>query len=263
MKKYLEIFRVNLYIYFVYRLSFVLWRVRNVLNFIVIYFLWSSVYDFHRTLFAYSREEMLTYILIISVMNAVIMSTRTTDVAQDIANGSIMNYLLKPFSIFSFVITKELVDKVVNGLFAILEITLFIILINPEILIQTKLSIYPSLLYAIFIGGVISFFISLALSFVVFWTAETWAPRFIYFILVSLLAGTSFPLDILPEKLYSLLLLTPFPYLMFLPVKIYVNGVTSQTATLLTIGTIWAIALYFFVQLLWKKGIKEFSFYGK
>jgi ABC-2 type transport system permease protein len=263
MGKILAIGATQALIYFSYRFSFVLWRIRNVLNFLIVYFLWSSVYSFKSQVFGYSEEKMLTYVLMIGVMNAVVLSTRTTDIAEAIVNGSIMNYLLKPVSFFTFAITREAVDKIINTTFAILEISVFVYFLKPHIFINTDLSFLPSFLITFLCGITIAFFISLSLSLLAFWTSGTWGPRFIYFILISVLAGTAFPLDILPEKVYQLLLFTPFPYLLYAPLRIYLEGVTSQTVPLVIGSASWAILLYMMTKMLWNKGLREFSFYGK
>lgn len=261
--KYTTIFKTQLLIYFTYRLSFVLWRVRNVLSFIIIFFLWNSIYAQKAIVFSYSAEKMLTYILLVNLLNAIVLSTRTTDIASEIVSGDIINYLTKPISFLSTITTRELADKTINTAFAILEVTLLIYFLQPHILIQTEIAVYAVALLALVIGAINAFFISFSLSLVAFWTSETWAPRFIYFILISLLAGTAFPLDILPPTLYTALLLTPFPYLVYLPSVIYLNGLTQQTIFLFMIGTIWAVGIYLFTKFLWNKGMREFSFYGR
>lgn len=263
MKKYLTYFKVNVTIYFVYRLSFVLWRVRSVLGLIIIYFLWNSVYDFKPTVFSYSKDEILTYVLGINILTALILSSRTTDIAGEIVYGDIINYILKPAPFFPMIITKELADKLVNGVFAILEVVFFVWLLKPNIIIQNDITVWFFILAALFIGGTIAFFLSLSLSFAAFWTPETWAPRFIYFVLISLLAGTMFPLDILPKQIYTIFLFTPFPYLMYLPMKIYLTGLSSSIFAMLGVGIIWAVFFYFLARIIWNRGLKEFSFYGR
>ncbi|QQG44008.1 MAG: ABC-2 family transporter protein [Candidatus Roizmanbacteria bacterium] len=263
MKKYWLFFKANVDFYFVYRLSFILWRVRNILGFLIIYFLWSSIYSGKTVVFNYTQEQMITYVLAISFTNALIIASRTTDIASEIVSGDIINYLLRPVSFFSLVITKELADKIVNGIAAVIEIVLLVLIFQPHIFIQQNLSVYPFVFAALLIGAAITFFLSLSLSFIAFWTSEVWAPRFIYFVLISMFAGTFFPLDILPPLLYNFLLATPFPYLIYLPTKIYLTGISGDNIKLLGIGIIWAVVFYFVAKKIWQKGLMEFSFYGK
>ncbi len=250
-------------IYFVYRLSFVLWRVRSLLGFFVIYFLWSAIYSNRGVVFGYTQEKMITYIFLVGLIDSVAISSRTADLAGDIVNGNIINHLLKPISVFSIIGMREFVDKLVNGSFALIEIVLFILILHPRFFFQTNISVYPFIALAVLLGTLIAFFMSLSLSLIAFWTSEIWAPRFIYFILISMLAGTAFPLDILPSKIYNLLLLTPFPYFVYLPAKIYLQGVTVETIPSFIMAGVWCVILFFVAKITWNRGIRQFSFFGK
>lgn len=263
MRKYLKIFKLYLLQYFVYRLSFILWRLRNVLGLIFLYFLWTSVFAHRPTIFSYDASQLVTYILLINILSSIVLGTRTADVANEILNGDLVNYLLKPFSFFKFIITKELADKFINLIFSIIEIILLISIFHPQIFIQKNLLVYLMFFFTCLVALVISFFISLTLSFLAFWSAEIWAPRFIYLVLISLIAGTFFPLDVLPASIYNLLLLTPFPYLVYFPAKIYLHGFTGQQLTPLIISLFWSFVLYKTMVTLWRVGIKNYSAYGR
>lgn len=263
MKKYLELFKVTVDQYFVYRLNFILWRFRVILNIILIYFLWTALYQNSNRLFGYSEDQMLTYVLLISIFSDFVFSSRIHELGAEILNGDIINRLLKPMGFFKYLITKEIADKTINISFALAEVTLLVLLLKPNIQLPIDgLSVLLIILHII-IGLALSFFLSFSVSMIAFWTAEIWAPRFIYFILVFVLAGNYFPLDILPKTFYSLLLLTPFPYFIFIPAQIYIKGSAGYNPLLLIGGLIWIIIAYFFSRWLWGKGIKEYSFYGR
>lgn len=263
MRKYLKILRVSVAQYFVYRLSFVLWRVRNVLGLIFTYFLWTSLFSKRLAIFSYTFTQLITYILLINIVSAIILSTRTGDIANEILRGDIANYLLKPFSFFKFSITREITDKLINFIFSIVEIALIVIILKPNFFLQTNPTAYLFLALAIIAATLISFFISLILSFVAFWSTEIWAPRFIYIMLVSFVAGTFFPLDILPKHIYNFLLLTPFPYLVYFPTKIYIHGFSNELIIPLAISFFWAAVVYFLALKIWKSGLKNYSAYGR
>lgn len=263
MKKYLQIMYVSIIQVFTYRLSFILWRMRNIFNLIFIYFLWSSVFTNHLSIFSYSQEKLVTYILIISLLSSLILLTRTADVSADILSGDVMNYFLKPFSFFKFLISREIADKLLNLFFTMIEIFILILILKPHIFIQANPFSYILFLFSLIVGGIISFFISLNLSFIAFWSNEIWAPRWIYSIFTWFLAGSFFPLDILPKKVYSFLLLTPFPYLIYLPAKVFLDGFSLKLAVPIIISCVWCFGLYFATKKMWEKGIKIYSAYGR
>ena len=103
MKKYLQIFKLSFQQEFAYRLNFVMWRVRNILQIILLFFLWSSVFKDPQTeVFGYNQEKILTYVFGILILRAIVFSARAVDVAGEISNGDITNFLLKPVSYFKY-----------------------------------------------------------------------------------------------------------------------------------------------------------------
>ncbi len=263
MRKLLAIAKINLAQYLVYRLSFVLWRVRVILSLFLTFFLWSAVYQNRLSIFNYSRSQIMTYILLIYVIGDLVYSSRVADLSNQIRNGAIINQLLKPIPFFHNIFTREITDKLLNLFFSIFEVSLVIFWFKPELFVQTNVLTILLMLLAVFFGVIISFFISFAISLVAFWSAEVWGPRFIFMTLITVLSGSYFPLDILPTFFYRLLLLTPFPYFTYLPTKIYLDGFSFQYLGMVAASCVWAVLAYFFVRVLWRKGIKEFSFFGR
>jgi len=101
------------------------------------------------------------------------------------------------------------------------------------------------------------------LSFIGFWSKETWAPRFLFFIIVSFLSGMYFPLDIVPRAIYNILILTPFPYLLFIPLKIYLGQVDLNFILRgLLLSLFWIYLLNIFMKNLWNKGLKIYTSEG-
>lgn len=263
MKKYLELFRVTVEQYFVYRLNFALWRFRVVLNLILIYSLWSAIYLNQRTIVGYSQTQMLTYVLLISFLSDFVLSSKIHELGAEILTGDIINRLLKPWNFFGYLLTKEIADKAINISFAVIEITVLILLLKPQIAPPPSLLAILLMVIHVGIGLAISFFLSFCISLFAFWSAEIWAPRFIYFILVFVLAGNYFPLDILPKPFYNALLFTPFPYFIFIPAQIYIKGLEHYNYLYLMIGLLWVTIAYLFAKWLWQKGVKQYSFYGR
>jgi ABC-2 type transport system permease protein len=263
MRKYLLIFQTTLGQYFAYRLNFVLWRFRVVLNLFIIYFLWQSIFEGRGSLFGYSKTQMLTYILLSSLVSDFVLGTTTGAIAGEILSGSIINYILKPLSFFKYCLARDLTDKIINISCAVVEIILIIIFFKPPIFLQENVFVFFPFLIFILLGTLISFFINLCLSFIGFWSNEVWAPRFVYGILIFFLSGTYFPLDILPRPIYYFLLLTPFPYLYYLPTKIYLQGMTQHLFIEVAICLVWVYLSYHLTRFLWQKGLKSYSFFGR
>lgn len=260
MQKYLIVFKLTIKEYFVYRLNFILWRLRTFLSFIVTFFIWFTVFESRSTFAGYQKSSLLSYLVFANLIANFVLGTRIVDIAGDINSGQIINLLLKPLSFFKYYLTRDLADKLLNILFASFEITLLIVLFKIPLVTLKN----PVLFLIFFLNGIlISFYINLVISFLGFWTTETWAPRFIFMALIFFLSGSYFPLDLLPSTLYHLLLLTPFPYLFYLPVKMLINKVDQLIYFQLFLSFLWVFIASKLSYRLWRSGNKSFSFWGR
>jgi len=263
MRKYYLIFTNSLSEYFAYRLNFILWRVRIVISILITYFLWDSVFAGKSEVFGYSQARMLTYVILITFLTGVVLSTQTHRVASEINLGELSKFLLKPVNYFAFNLSRDLSDKFLNTTFSIVEIILLVLILRPPLVVQTNPYWLSLFAVAIILATILFFEISLILSFIGFWSKETWAPRFIFFILITFLAGTYFPLDIFPKPIYTLLQLLPFTYIVFFPLKIYLGELNSPTLFMgLIVVFSWIIIFLFTINYLWRAGLKIYTAEG-
>ena len=93
MKKYWSVFKISFVQEFAYKANFIMWRVRNVFQIFIVFFLWDSIFaDPGRELFGYNRAQILTYVFGIIVVKAFVLSARAVDVAGEIGDGRLTNY---------------------------------------------------------------------------------------------------------------------------------------------------------------------------
>jgi len=266
MGKYFSVFTLTLKEYFAYRLNFLIWRLRVFIGFLVPFFLWLTVIKEVKNFSGYEKESIVSYFFFSHLLSYFILGTRTVDIAGQIQNGEIINLLLKPMSFFYYYFFRDLADKILNLLLSFFEVFLFFKIFSISFP-SANLQFLPFFFLFLTLGLFLSFYLNLLISFLGFWSAEVWAPRFIFFILISILAGNFFPLDLLPKKLFSLIILTPFPYLFFLPVKMISSPQTLMDKIdiyfLFFMGSFWLVILFFLVQFFWQKGLKSFSFWGR
>lgn len=247
-----------------YRTSFVLYRVRELLKLLSMYFIWFFVTTEQGTFLGYSQPEMLTYILLTALVGDFVFATRTISIARDINEGLLTNFLLRPFSFLKYYFARDIGDKAMNVAFVIGELTLIISLLRPELFYQTQ--IISLLLFGVSIGlaVVLHFFISVLLGFIGFWSNEGWGPRFIFYQMIAFFSGQLFPLDMLPDPIYTVFQFLPFTYLTFFPIKLYLGDVSLFEALQgLMIMTVWIGIMYRVVQFVWKKGLKSYTAQGQ
>lgn len=263
MKKYFKVFSNCLQNYSAYRLNFILWRVRVILSILITFYLWLAVYSGTRIAFGYQKTQMLTYVLLTLFINGIVFSTQTFKIAEEINFGSLSNFLIKPLSYFLYNLARDLSDKFINIFFSIFEFIILIYLLKPEIFMQTDPFIISLFCLAIVTASVLYFEIGILLSFIGFWSNETWAPRFLFFILVSFLSGMYFPLDILPRGIFQILSYMPFSYLVYFPLKIFLGQLNNNLIIEgMIISFFWMLVFYLLLKVLWHKGLKTYSAEG-
>lgn len=264
MKKYFLIAKNTWDEMLTYRLNFTMWRVRLMLHTLALYFLWLSLLGPNGTLFGYTQSLILTYTLGISFVSAFVISSRSHAVGDEINQGTLSNYLIRPISYFSYWFAKDIGDKAMNVIFSVGEFVLLFLLLRPPLFIQTDLMYLSAFFVSLCIAIILYFLFNLLLGFIGFWSPEVWAPRFIFFITVSFFAGGYFPLDILPDWIFAFFQLLPFSYLLYFPLKIYLGQLSSVSiASGLLTSIAWALLLYWIARFVWKKGLQTYTAQGR
>lgn len=264
MKQYLQVIKNTWAETMVYRLNFVLWRVRTVVRLFVLYFLWQAIFAGRGELFGYQQAQIMTYVLGSQIVSSFVFSTRTTEIGRQIHQGDLTNFLLRPINYFYYLISRDIADKLLNIFFAVIEISLIIIIFRPNLIWITNLVSLIQFIIALGLAIFMYFSISVLLGFISFWTQESWAPRFLFFIISEFLSGGLFPLDILPATAYQILTLLPFSYLLFFPLKIYLGQWSAiEIFWRSIIGVIWMVILVKVMGKVWKQGLRLYTAEGR
>jgi ABC-2 type transport system permease protein len=266
LRKYYSIFEISWSNGFVYRLNFVMWRVRSVIQLLVVYFLWLAIFKEGGTIVGYDRSMILTYVLGTAILRSFVLGSRSQDIGREIASGDLNNFLLRPLNYFGNWLSRDLADKVLNLIFVAIELIILILLLQPSIIIQTQVFYVASFLFASFIALLIYFFLSFLISSITFWYPEHsgWPARFLLFVIIEFLSGGLFPLDIFPKAAFNILRLLPPAYFLFYPLQIYLGRLSIQEvlSTLLIMFS-WLAILIFISRLVWHKGLKVYGAYGR
>lgn len=234
---------------------------------LITYFLWSSVYagSNQHNLFGYTQPQMLTYIILFSIVGSITQTTKTYLIGYDINFGKLSSHLLKPYSYFTFNIFRDLGDKLINTLFSVSEICILVLLLKIPLVIQPGIFTWIPFIISILVSSVLYFEINSLLALIGFWSRDTWAPRFVFYTIVAFLSGSYFPLDILPQPLFKVLELTPFPYLVYYPVKMYLFGDRYGFGVIfrnLLINFSWILLLFLVIRKVWRSGLRVYTSEG-
>ena len=103
-------------------------------------------------------------------------------------------------------------------------------------------------------------------SSIPFWAPELgWGSHFLVtVVVVDFLSGSLFPIDVLPSALQKFLLLTPFPYLLYVPVQIYLGKIFGPALFEgMIVSLAWLIILWYSLKFIWNKGLRVYQAFGR
>ncbi|MFC1748278.1 ABC transporter permease [Pseudomonadota bacterium] len=266
ISKYVQVARISWENGFVYRLNFVMWRVRMVIQFLTLYFLWAVVTGNQEQIYSYSQSEILTYILLSSLVVAIVFSSRSIDAQGEIASGDLNNHLVKPVNYFSYWLSRDFSDKILNVVFSFLEISVLLLILKPPFILQSNPLTYFHFFLSITLATALYFIFSFIVSMSTFWYYQHngWAQRFLVFVLLRTLGGGLFPIDMLPPIITKILLTLPTAYFIYFPMQVYLERLEPiYIYSGYLIQVFWIIILYFVSHLMWKKGLKIYGAFGR
>lgn len=264
MSKYIQIGKITLLEYLTYRLNYVFWRIRSIIFFLTLFFFWLAIYQNTDSVFGYSMSQMFSYVIGIAFLRSVVFASRVGDLPGMIRDGTMTKYLMQPINVFSLLFFRDTADKLLNITFTIIELVIILSIFKFPFYIPHNLSTYFLFLIVTISAIFLGYFLNLFISLTAFWTEDPWSTRWVFgIVFLEFLGGSYFPIDVLPSWLAKIIYMTPFPYVLYFPLKIWNEQFSvPQTYQIIGICTGWAMIFYFLSKFLWKKGTKNYGAYG-
>jgi ABC-2 type transport system permease protein len=105
------------------------------------------------------------------------------------------------------------------------------------------------------------FIIQYTFAMFAFWTEKAAALENLWLLCFLFLSGLIAPLDVFPENIRNIVMLTPFPYMINFPASILVGLPVNLTRGFLSIIG-WFFVFLGANRFLWRKGLKRYSGMG-
>ena len=261
ISKWMQTIRISWSRYTAYRLNFFLQIIGPSLVFLFVkYNLWSSIYssDPNMVIKGYNFKQMITYHLWAFVVAQLAQGHTALNLAMDIRMGRISSYLIYPFNFWEFHTASFLGFQVLQLGITLLSLLIFgLIGILPALTSTTLVSGIGVCLYVSFFWFILQYFTGI-LSF---WLEETWILRVILQLITVFLSGAIIPLELFPDFLREFLNYTPFPYLTYYPIKVFMGETVNYTGFFTTI-TSWIVVGFIVNSIIWKRGIRLYTAAG-
>ena len=257
--KWLESLKICLARNLNYKINFLLMMVIPVLVFFVIkYNLWNSIYasNAQQEIRGYSLSKMIEYQFWILIFDLFVRSHFFSEnISDDIRLGKISAFLLYPFSFISYQLNLFFSDKLIQffiGSFCFILVLLLGFLSLPSVFILLKGGAFLLMICLFW------FFVQMCLGFLSFWFEKTWSLNISVRFISAFFSGSIIPLDLYPEMLAKILLWTPFPYLIYFPVRILMGEPVSSFFCFIVLS-VWIVIFFFTAKWIWRKGLNFYT----
>lgn len=271
MKKYIRIylpFATNsLKQWMAYKGSFYLFMVIGLFSSFISYYLWMAIYGSSNqsTLGGLTQNEMIVYVFMVYITSALVSSSISGDISQDVVKGTVAMNLIKPIDYRMSLISKAFGTMIFSFIAPVGFVWIGLEIYKGMVLRMAPPSLAVIGLYIL--SGMMSFLIYVLFDFcfgmLAFFTTYIFGMQMAKDALLVFLTGQLIPISFFPEVVQKIFEFLPFTSMVYTPVMIYLGKYTGQELQfVLARQFVWVVLLYLLGGLIWKKATKRLVILG-
>ncbi len=256
VRKFLVIVEVYYHYMLEYRSEILFWMLAGILPFIFMG-IWIKLAEMGFT--EMGGVDFARYFLGVFITQELIGVWVIWEFEANLLNGYLSPLLIKPLDPIWYYVGMHVGEKLAKLPFMLALVFVFFTL-YPSSFWLPKVEHILAYLLLVCIVFILRFMIQYTLSFFAFWTERISQIEGIVFSVYMFLSGYFAPLDLFPQWARDLAYLTPFPYMIYLPVNVLLGkGLDVRGVFILLIWTLFFTLLN---RLLWRLSLKRYSAMG-
>lgn len=248
-----------------YRANLLMGLIGQLILLVVTYFLWIAIYSSSSkgVMNGFNLGEMLTYIMITLLIGIVTSSNISSQISNEVRDGSIAMNLIKPIDYSKRIIFMGLGQFIFSFLTLFLPGAILITIYGIKNGVQIDFFSIVLSLVSISLGLLINIYYSYILGLLSFKFYNIWGISQIARAIVMLVSGAMIPLTFFPKVIQSLFNFMPFSSIIYTPAMIYLNKFSGiEIAKSLGLQLIWIVILIFLSKAMWSKLIDNLAIQG-
>jgi ABC-2 type transport system permease protein len=265
LTKYRHVFLVGLQSNLVYRWNFGIRATFSFVHLAFVFILWGAAFAGQTEIGGFNLAQTITYFIALLLLQFFISAfSEDYQISEEIRNGLINQFLLKPVNYFIYRFTIFVAARLVSGLLALVPLLVLLPLLRDYIALPDEGWRIVLGVPAIFMSALIQFTIAYIFGLLTFWFLEIQSFVILSMAIESVLGGQIFPLDLMPEWLFRVSQFLPYYYQMYFPAAIFTGRLREMNGVLegLAIQAFWVVALLAFAQFLWLRGLRRHTAVG-
>ncbi|PXY84313.1 ABC transporter permease [Lactobacillus melliventris] len=260
LKTYRAVSKISLKSILANKSSVVILLLQALVPSIVMFYLWSLILNHGQTVGGFTKNQIVIYYIGVNFINSFVWYAIDWELNDDIHSGELSNIVHRPIAIEKYYFAKMVGDRLANLLLLAPILIIGILYILVKNLLQISLIVLLEFAFSIIMSAVLWFLFSYIIGSVAYWFDNLFFVLLVKEVLVNLLAGFYFPLEILPPFLVKITKCLPFQYFSSFPIDTLVKGLSPQSWLKNTgIEIAWAVIFYVIVQIVNRKGLQRYS----
>lgn len=263
--KYRQAFLVGLQSNLVYRVNFAVRGFFSLFHLAVVFVLWGAAYAHSDSIGGFALGQTITYFVMLMVLMFFIGAfNEDYQISEEIRNGLINQFLLKPINYFTYRFSIFIAARLVTGSLILIPLLLAMPVLKDYLTFPHDWWRLWLGLPAMALSALIQFSIAYCFGMLTFWFLEIQGFVILSMAIESVLGGQMFPLDLLPDWIFRAAGYLPFYYQMYFPAAIFTGRLKTPMEAVhgLGIELCWVIALLGLNQLLWTRGLRRHTAVG-
>ena len=264
LTKYRHVFLVGLQSNLVYRWNFLIRGFFSLARLAVVFILWGAAYAGVAQIGGYSIGQTFTYFTALIALQFMIGAfNEDYQIGEEIRNGLINQFLLKPINYYLYRFTVFLAARAVSGALVFVPLLVIYPFLRSHLTLPTELWRPLLLAPALLLAALLQFTLAFCFGLLAFWFLEIQGFVILSFAAEMMLSGQIFPLDLLPPSLFHAAQLLPFYYMMYFPAAI-LTGRIDLTSALHGFGfqVAWVLTFAIAARFLWLSGLRKHTAVG-
>lgn len=259
-RTYFAIIKTSLKSIFANKSSVIILLMQAIIPSLVMFYLWSIIIKPGQTIGGFTKDQLVIYYLGVNFINSFVWYAVDWELNDDIHSGQLSNIIHRPIKIASYYFAKMLGDRLANLILLLpllavgFSYLFFTKLLRISLLLLIKFSV------SIILAAALWFLFSYIIGSTAYWFDNLFFVLLVKEIIVNLLAGYYFPIEILPSTLAKIINYLPFKYFSAFPIDTLIRAVPSSVWLRNTfIELIWVGLFCLVLKLVNQKGLQRYS----
>lgn len=261
MKKHLKKISTLLSVYYAYMLEYrselLFWVLSGSLP-IIMMGIWVEAAASGK--FAFKSIDFARYFFAVFIARQITIVWVIYDFEKEVIEGKLSPKLLQPIDPIWHHIANHIGERLARIPFVLIVSILFFVLYPQAIWLPDIASVLLFTLAAM-MGFALRFIMQYTIAMFAFWTERAAALENLWLLFFLFLSGLIAPLEMFPEPVRNIVMLTPFPYIINFPASILVGLPVDLTRGFLSMLG-WFFIFLGANRLLWRIGLKHYSGMG-